>query len=287
VIIIEEAHNIVGRNTDATPSPDVVDPKAFAAEAISRALLEFRGLGVSMVIVDQFPSKVAPEVIKATTSKLAFRQVDEEDRNVLGASMLFGNTEHQEIARLSTGEAFSITEGYHGPRKIQTANLHDRFNLTHNVLREGIVPYIQNDVWFKDAALERAICDLTELRERMDRFDDQRLAIVGELTGLLARHPKLLAKLDGDERSRALWELTKRTGRLRRLLFVSYKSFLRDSYRRYLSPETGLLAFDQAVKDMRQDLIERFESIIKPDIEKTLAMMHDFIGRLREEDNQW
>ena len=130
VIIIEEAHNIVGRNTNAAPSPDIADPKAFAAEAVSRALFEFRGLGVAVVIVDQCPSSVAPEVIKATTSKLAFRQVDEEDRKVLGASMLFGKIEFEEIARLLTGEAFFFTEGFYKPRKIWAVNLHDRFRLT-------------------------------------------------------------------------------------------------------------------------------------------------------------
>lgn len=130
VIIIEEAHNIVGRDTNAAPSPDVANPKVFAAEAVSRALLEFRGLGVSIVIVDQCPSKIAPEVIKATTTKLAFRQVHQEDREELGASMLFGSIELEEIARLLPGEAFLFTEGFYKSRKIRTMNIYDRFRLT-------------------------------------------------------------------------------------------------------------------------------------------------------------
>lgn len=130
VMIIEEAHNIVGRDTNAAPSPDVANPKVFAAEAVSRALLEFRGLGVSVVIVDQCPSRIAPEVIKATTTKLAFRQVHQEDREELGASMLFGSIELEEIARLLPGEAFLFTEGFYKSRKIRAVNIHDRFRIT-------------------------------------------------------------------------------------------------------------------------------------------------------------
>jgi hypothetical protein len=97
-IIIEEAHNIVGSNTQPLPSPNIADPKAFASEEVCRMLLEFRALGVAVIIVDPHPSSVAPEVIKSTTTKVAFRQTDKEDRDELGAAMIFGPTEIEEIA---------------------------------------------------------------------------------------------------------------------------------------------------------------------------------------------
>ena len=156
---------------------------------------------------------------------------------------------------------------------------------SHNVLREGIVPFIKEDAWFQDAALERTMCELTELRERMDRFDDQRLAIVGELAGLLGRHPRLLAKPKESERTRAIRALALNVNSIRQRLLVCYKSFLRNSYRRYLPPETGLLVEEQAVKDLREDLVERFESIIEPDLKKTLSIMREFIDRIKREDN--
>jgi DNA helicase HerA-like ATPase len=130
VIIIEEAHNILGSDTNAMPSPDVADPKTYVTKAVSRALVEFRGLGVAVVIIDQVPSKLAPEVIEATTSKLAFRQVGEENRKALGAPMLAGKIEFEEFARLLPGEAFFFTEGYYKLRKIWTVNLHDKYRLT-------------------------------------------------------------------------------------------------------------------------------------------------------------
>jgi hypothetical protein len=129
IIIIEEAHNIVGRKGSASPSPDVADPKSFAAEAVCRALLEFRGLGVCVLIVDQFPSSVAPEVVRATTTKLVFRLTEEEDRNTVSQSMLLNSIEREELARLIKGEAFFFTEGFYKSRRIETVNLHERIKL--------------------------------------------------------------------------------------------------------------------------------------------------------------
>ncbi|TFH03797.1 MAG: ATP-binding protein, partial [Spirochaetales bacterium] len=53
IIVIEEAHNIVGRTGQAIASEEVVDPKAFAAQYVSRMLAEMRALGEGIIIADQ------------------------------------------------------------------------------------------------------------------------------------------------------------------------------------------------------------------------------------------
>ena len=52
VTVIEEAHKIVGRTGTAHASEEIVDPKAFAAEYVSRMLAELRALGEGIVIAD-------------------------------------------------------------------------------------------------------------------------------------------------------------------------------------------------------------------------------------------
>lgn len=156
----------------------------------------------------------------------------------------------------------------------------------HNILREKIVPYIKEDEWFQNAALERAMCELTELREQMDNFDDRSFSFISELIELLEHHPLLLANLRGGERNRALSEMARKARNLRNELLATYKSFLRNSYRRYLSPDSGLFVEKEAVKHLRAVLSDRFESIIEPDIKKTLDMIRDFIDRLKEDHNQ-
>jgi hypothetical protein len=154
----------------------------------------------------------------------------------------------------------------------------------NDVLRENILPYIRDDVWFQDGALERAMWELTELRERMDRFDEERVVIVRELAVLLGHYAQVLAKSKRKERTRALREMAITTRRLQRQLFVRYKFFLRNSYRRYSYTETELLVEEEAVRGLRKALVDRFESSIEPDVKKTLDIMRVFIDRLEKEN---
>jgi len=56
VVVIEEAHNIVGTMESSTPSESYADPRAFAAQFVCQMLAELRALGVGIIIVDQSPS---------------------------------------------------------------------------------------------------------------------------------------------------------------------------------------------------------------------------------------
>lgn len=109
---LEEAHVIMGRTGGARPAEDNPDAKAHATDFICIMLAELRAYGVCIIIIDQLPSAIAPEVTKITGSKLAFRQVAYEDRQVLGGTMLFGDVEMEEIVRLQPGQGFFFTEGY-------------------------------------------------------------------------------------------------------------------------------------------------------------------------------
>ena len=154
----------------------------------------------------------------------------------------------------------------------------------NDILRENILPFIRDDVWFQAGALERAEWELTELRERMDRFDEERSVVVRELAMLLGRYAQVLAKSNRNDRARALREMAIITRRLQRQLFVGYKSFVRKSYRRYSYTETQLLVEEEAVTGFKKALVDRFESSIEPDVKKTLDTMRAFIDRLEREN---
>ncbi|MBT3193969.1 MAG: ATP-binding protein [Verrucomicrobia bacterium] len=125
VVFISEAHRILGRSSGAAPSEDNPDPKAYVVETLCQMLAELRALGVGVVISDQTPSALAPEVINLTGTKLAFQLVANADREAIGGAMLFGQDEYDNIARLRTGEAYLFTKGYYAPRLIKTINIHE------------------------------------------------------------------------------------------------------------------------------------------------------------------
>ena len=156
VTVIEEAHNIVGRSGAAKASEEIADPKAFAAQYVSRMLAELRALGEGIVIADQLPSAVASEVVKNTGTKLAHRLVSNEDREYLGGAMLLGETETEEVARLSPGEAYFYTEGLYRPRRVRCLNANAYLRLSGEFpTGSAILPYVSSDDWFVSAQAKR------------------------------------------------------------------------------------------------------------------------------------
>ena len=275
VLIIEEAHNIAGAPNKAAPSPDVADPKAISTEMICRALAELRSSKVPIFIIDQFPSAVAPEVIKSTATKLAFRQVADKDREELGGAMLMGETELEDIARLTEGQAYFMTEGYYKPSKIQSINLHEQFNLDTPVFKSDILPYISNDNWFTNAAITRRSYELRQLKSEMDRFDDERLKVNGQLAALLedqfsrtngrqTRNPTAA----GDPINQANYLKNQLSNALGSLTHCIHTKNIRADH-----PADR----DPAFLEMKHSLIDRFESVIEPDVLKTMSMIDRII----------
>jgi len=278
VIIIEEAHNVVGRNTSTVISEDVVDPRAHAAAYICRMLAELRALGVGMGIVDQLPSAVAAEVTKNTATKLAFREVSNDDRAELGGTMLFGDTESEEIARLTTGEAFFFTEGYHGPRRIRTINLHEKLRLPPAPSDAELRELLETEPWFPETQERRVSCELVQLREQLEAFDGQRLHLTRRLAGCSMRCTALLAPAHGPTTRADLSRLTRTVCRLKAELLTAERKFTRGPYRAFL-PRMEDCSDD--LKPVRNELVRRFESVTKPGIRSLLERSDQLIGRLR------
>lgn len=155
VTVVEEAHNIVGKYGQAKASENTPDPKAFAANYISRMLAEMRALGECMIIADQLPSAVAAEVVKNTGTKLAHRLVSNDDREDLGGAMLLDKNQAEEIARLKPGEAYYYTEGLHLPRRIRCLNANDYLQLTDFIDAGELLSLIATDNWFLDGCIRR------------------------------------------------------------------------------------------------------------------------------------
>ena len=263
VIVLEEAHNLVGRSGPARSSEEAADPKSFVAEAICRILVEFRALEVGVIIVDQHSTAVAPEVIKATGTKVAFRQVADEDRQDLGATMLFGPLELEEIARLSTGEAFYYTEGLYGPRRMRTVNLHSEFDLSAEVTRNAILPYMRDDPWLREVAMERAAMELSRLKEAMDAYDRDWLGFARRLDQLLTANARLASE-PKEAAVKQLYSLRQTARSLKRDMSARFNALSMGPFQKLLEEANPLGFKEPVVSAFRDALSVRFEKIIRP-----------------------
>ena len=278
VIVFEEAHNVVGHNTDAHPSEENADPKAFAAQFISQMLVELRALGVGIVIADQHASAVAPGVIKSTGTKLTFRQTDRGDREMLGESMLFGELEMEEVARFRPGEAYLYTEGYYGPRRIVTPNLTQILGFPSPPVGEGILPFIQDEPWFAEVTDARVQAELGQLRQEMDRFDARRLELYHEAAQLVAERILVMRQAEAKDQSKQLAEVAHRARALRDALRAEHRAFVRRAYRPLIGRGTGSGALSDSLKALHTHLVGRFASGVDLGTKSCLSVLDRLVA---------
>ena len=189
VTVLEEAHNIVGRAGEARASEEAADPKAFAAQYVSRMLAELRALGEGIVIADQLPSAVAPEVVKNTGTKLAHRLVANQDREDLGGTMLLDGAGMEELARLQPGEAYFYSESTFRPRRCRGLPTHlylgmgqpaegaDPPEMPQPPGRELFESLVKDEVWFREDCAAR----VHQMRREVDRAGDNLESLCQEI----------------------------------------------------------------------------------------------------------
>ena len=151
ITVIEEAHNIVGTDGQASGEEDESNPKAEATKYIVRMLAEMRALGEGMIIADQLPSAVSPEVIKNTNVKLAHRTVSGDDREILQQSMLLTGTQSEDLARANPGEAYLFMEGTYKPVRIQEPNTKLIYGIEEPPTDEELVTCIRQRDFYQQA----------------------------------------------------------------------------------------------------------------------------------------
>jgi len=109
--VIEEAHRLLRQ-----PPPGAgAGPAAHAVEMFAGLLAEVRAYGEGLVIAEQIPSKLIPDVIKNTAVKVVHRLPAQDDRDAVGATMNLTPAQSQYLVTLRPGEAAVFTDGMDYP----------------------------------------------------------------------------------------------------------------------------------------------------------------------------
>lgn len=151
VIVLEEAHNIVGAVPQMPSTGEFANPKGEATKFLTKMLSEIRTYGEGLIIADQIPSRMAPDVIKNTSIKIIHRIVAGDDREIIGQTMTLTPSQAEEVARCSSGEAFFYVEGIYFPFKIKCTNFYEKYKGVPLYPPSGdeIIEYIKDEEWYK------------------------------------------------------------------------------------------------------------------------------------------
>lgn len=124
VLVIEEAHRLLSARGPAS-GPENADPKAKVVEMFSHLLSEVRAYGQGIIIADQVPVRLAPDVLKNTGLKIAHRIVANDDRTALAGAMSMSKDQDRALTTLPPGRAAVFGDGDDSPLLVQVPNMKD------------------------------------------------------------------------------------------------------------------------------------------------------------------
>ena len=114
VILIEEAHNLIGPESNEQTGTDA-DPKQAATAFVVKMLAEVRALKEGIVIADQLPTVMAQEVLKNTGLKIGLRITSADDRSLLGSTMAASAMQLEQMSTFAIGDALIFYENLKRP----------------------------------------------------------------------------------------------------------------------------------------------------------------------------
>ena len=111
VIVIEEAHRLLRASREGA--------SAHAVELFASLLAEIRAYGEGIIVVEQIPAKLLPDVVKNTALKVLHRLPAHDDRQVVGAAMNLDSDQSRQVVSLRPGVAAVFADGMDRPLRIR------------------------------------------------------------------------------------------------------------------------------------------------------------------------
>ena len=125
VVVVEEAHRLLGAERKQTGAWHA-DPEGAFVDTFGQMLSEVRAYGQGMVVADQVPVRLAPDVLKNTNLKVAHRIVAGDDRAAMATAMSMSQQQAMQLAVLPPGRAAVFSEGDHTAVVVQVPRAKDQ-----------------------------------------------------------------------------------------------------------------------------------------------------------------
>lgn len=110
IIAIEEAHNVLSRDIEASGGDERQSGKGKSLlQLVKKTLAEGRGIGLGMIIIDQAAHAVAQSVLADTNIKIVFGQRDGAEIETIGKSIGLSEEDWKDLQYLENGECIIST----------------------------------------------------------------------------------------------------------------------------------------------------------------------------------
>ena len=110
LLVIEEAHRLL-KNVSTEKNEDIGNPKGKAVEHFTNMLAEMRSYGQGVIVAEQIPNKLAPDVIKNSSNKIVHRIIAKDDQEVIANTIGIYPEDAIYLGNSKTGYALCHKEG--------------------------------------------------------------------------------------------------------------------------------------------------------------------------------
>ena len=143
ITLIEEAHRLLSKYS----AGDSLNKKN-SVETFADMLAEVRKYGESLIIADQIPNKMTPEVLKNTNTKIVHKIFAEDDKEAIGNTMALNDDQKGYMSYLDRGRAIVITEGWKKPALVQIKQYSyttGKEEISTDIIKSKSIKYYQNN----------------------------------------------------------------------------------------------------------------------------------------------
>ena len=120
ITLIEEAHRLLSKY-----SPGDSLNKKNSVETFADMLAEVRKYGESLIIADQIPNKMTPEVLKNTNTKIVHKIFAEDDKEAIGNTISLSKEQKDFLSSLPTGRAIVFSQSWTKAVQVQIERMTD------------------------------------------------------------------------------------------------------------------------------------------------------------------
>lgn len=187
ITLIEEAHRLLSKFEPG----DSVNKKQ-GVEIFADMLAEVRKYGESLIIADQIPNKLTPEVLKNTNTKIIHKLFAEDDKESVGNTMILEKEQKEFLSSLPTGRAVVFSQGWSKAVQVQIkllTNTTSDEEVDEQILKNSCINYYRENY-------RREIFSESNIFDREPTFEEMKTIIEFSRSDLLSSFKNMYAALE-------------------------------------------------------------------------------------------
>ena len=201
ITLIEEAHRLLSKFEPG----DSVNKKQ-GVEIFADMLAEVRKYGESLIIADQIPNKLTPEVLKNTNTKIIHKLFAEDDKESVGNTMILEKEQKEFLSSLPTGRAVVFSQGWSKAVQVQIkllTNTTSDEEVDEQILKDSCINYYRENY-------RREIFAGSNIFDREPTFEEMKTIMESSKSELLSSFKNMYKALENLSK-RSLEDLRNKT----------------------------------------------------------------------------